>query len=175
MLAVGGLDAEAPLLAAAQAGGLHESGDAVAAMPAPLLAQGRDEARTAISLPALGVAVLNLQSQGLVGHGTRAGAGAPLVPGVVAAGGDVQIGAQGEDGVIVFHGLNPCMAFGDGSERMPNVFLTCRAARRSGRLHAGRRRVGSGVPPATRALPPPPSPQRRRGQRSVSRHKAGWL
>jgi hypothetical protein len=91
-------------------------------MSVSLLAQGREESRTAISLPALGVNLPNLLSQGLVGHGARAGTGAPLVPGVVAAGGDVQIGAQGEDGAIVFHGVNPFIAFGDGSERMPNIF-----------------------------------------------------
>jgi hypothetical protein len=43
-----------------------EAGDAVATMAVPLLAQGRDEARPAVSLAALGVQLLKLVQQGLV-------------------------------------------------------------------------------------------------------------
>jgi hypothetical protein len=46
-----------------------------------------------------------------------------MEPVVIAAGGDFQMLTQGEDRVIVFHGVDPFIALGDGSERMLSVFL----------------------------------------------------
>ena len=42
----------------------------------------------------------------------------------------------------MFHGVNPFAAFGDGSERMPNVFLKYPAARTPGPVPAGRPPTG---------------------------------
>jgi hypothetical protein len=66
---------------------------------------------------------LDVFGQRLVGRRARAGRGAALLPVVVAAGGDFQILAKRKDGVIAFHRVDPFIALGDGSERMPNVFF----------------------------------------------------
>ena len=71
----------------------------------------------------------------------QARSGAPLQPVVVAAGGDFEIGTKQKQGVISFHRMDPFVAFGDGSERMPNVFF--KMSRCSRRCRFSRRAVSS--------------------------------
>ena len=123
MVAVGRLDAIAAFLAAAQALLLHEAGDAIASVAASFFAQLFLDARAAIGLAALGMNLVDLLGQRLIFHGARAGTGTPPLPVVIAAGGNFQVQAERQDGMIVFHRVDPFIAFGDGSERMPNVFF----------------------------------------------------
>ena len=97
MVAVGGLDARATLLATAQAALLHEAGDAIASVAAPLLAQLLHQARAAAGLPALLVKRFDRLGQPLILRRARTGTNAPLLPVVVAAGGDFQSAAQRKD------------------------------------------------------------------------------
>ena len=80
-------------------------------------------ARTAISLPAASVNLVNLLHQGPVLEGSWTRTVVPRLPGVVAAGRDFQVQAERKDRVIFFHRVNPFIALQDGSERMPNVFF----------------------------------------------------
>ena len=50
---------------------------------------------------------------------------------VVTAGRNLQLLAEPQDGMLVFHRVDPFIPFEDGSERMPNVFFkmaTCSRA-----------------------------------------------
>lgn len=104
----------------------------------------------------------------------RAGRVEPALRVVIAAGKDVQIFTKRQDGVIVFHRVDPFVAFGDGSERMPNVFLRCRAARSPGPVRdrrppavlAGRRPI--------RALPLAPPCGCLQEQSASSTRKGDW-
>ena len=89
VLTVGGLNAIAPLLAPAQAGGLHESGDAIAAMGGALLVERLLDARTAVSLPAAGKNGGDLAGELLIRHRPRTGAITAVLPAVETAGGPV--------------------------------------------------------------------------------------
>jgi len=97
VIAVGGLDAIATLLASAQARLLHEPGDAVASVVESFFAQRLDHARAAISLAAPGMEGIDRLGQRLVFHRARAGVGASIEPVVVAAGRDFQIAAKRQD------------------------------------------------------------------------------
>src|ERR1035437_1584480 len=88
MVAVGGVDAVTALLAAAESLHLHDPGDAVASVVAPLFAQLILDARTTVSLPAPGMDGLDGFGQRLVFCSARTGRGAAFLPVVVAAGGD---------------------------------------------------------------------------------------
>lgn len=88
VVAVGGLDAVAALLAAAQTRRAHEPGDAIAAMVAALLAEHLLDARTAIGLPAFGKHGGDLPGERLVRQGAPAGLVTALLPVVEAAGGN---------------------------------------------------------------------------------------
>src|SRR5271168_1245707 len=92
-------------------------------MVAALLAEGLLDTRTAIGLPAASKNGGDLSGELLVRHRARSGVVTALLPVVKAAGGNLEELAQGQDGVIGFHRMDPCIAFGDGSERMPNVFF----------------------------------------------------
>ena len=134
VVAVGGAHTVAALLAAAEARGPHEPGDAFAALPVTLLAQGLLHPGTAVSLPALGVNGLDAARQTLIGQGAWTGRLAALLPGVVTAGGDGQVMTQGQDGMAGLHRVNPAIAFVDGSERRPNVFFKMSRCSRKGRF-----------------------------------------
>jgi hypothetical protein len=87
MVAVGGLDAIAAFLAAAQALFLHEASDAVASMAASFFAQFPLDARSAIGLAAAGMNLLDLLGQRLIFQGTGTGANLALLPVIEAGGG----------------------------------------------------------------------------------------
>ena len=123
MVAGGGLNPVAALLAAAQALLCHEPGHAIAAVAFSPLAQFPDAARAAVGLPAVGMDRGNLPGERPVRHRARAGTSPPLSPAEAAAGGDGQVIAERQDGVIVFHRVHPGVTFSAGSERMPNVFF----------------------------------------------------
>jgi hypothetical protein len=60
---------------------------------------------------------------------TRAFSAAFLaMPVIVTTGRNLQLLAEPQDGMLVFHRVDPFIPFEDGSERMPNVFfkmMTC--------------------------------------------------
>src|SRR5580704_18000077 len=141
MVAVGGLDAKAALLAPAQALLLHESGDAMTPVAASFFAQGLHHARTAVGVPALGMNQVDFVGQRLVFQRARARTSAALVPVVIAAGGNLQVLAQGQDRILVFHRVDPLGALKDGSERMPSVFF--KMSRCSRRCRFSRRAVSN--------------------------------
>ena len=140
--------------------GVHDPGDAVATAVVPLFAQFHQDARTPISLPAPGMDDLNGCGQRLIFQGARAGHRAAFLPVVITAGGNFQMPAQRQDGVVGFHRVDPFVAFGDGSDKMANVFFNM--SRCSRRWRTSRRAAfnwawsSAGVPgfaPAA-ALPP---------------------
>jgi hypothetical protein len=117
------LDPVAALLATAQAGDAHEPGDTISTMAAALLTERLLNARTAIRLSAAGKNGGDPAGELLIGQGAWAKAITALLPVVEAAGGDFKELTQSQDGVIGFHRMDPFIALGDGSERMPNVFF----------------------------------------------------
>ena len=175
VVTVGGLDPIAALLAAAQAGLLHEAGDAVAAVAASLFAQLIDDARAAVGLAALGMNRFDLLGQGLIGQRARARSRASIEPVVVAAGGDFQMLAQEQDRVIGFHRVDPFITLGGGSERMPSVFFKMSRCWRRCRISRKRHPAGPADRPPSRALPRRrPLPQGQPGQSAYARHIVGW-
>jgi hypothetical protein len=123
VVAIGGLDTVAAFLATAQAVFFHEPGDAVASMAASFFAQLFLDAWTPIGLPALGMNLVDLLGQRLVLRGSRTGADASVLPGVVAARGNFQMQAERENRMFVFHRVDPFIPLEGGSERMPKVFF----------------------------------------------------
>jgi hypothetical protein len=123
VIAVSGLNAVAPLLASAQALLLHEPGHAVAPVTSSGFAQLHDDARAAVSLATACMDGLDLLLQSLVLEDSRARATAPGLPVIVTTGRNLQLLAEPQDGMLVFHRVDPFIPFEDGSERMPNVFL----------------------------------------------------
>ena len=112
----------AALLATAEARVLHQTGNPAATMPTPPGTERRHDARTAVGLATLLVNGRDLRGQRLIFQGPRSGHRLPLRPSVVAAGGHLKILAELQDGMVSLHRLHPSQAFGDGAERMPNVF-----------------------------------------------------
>src|ERR1039457_3127678 len=160
MIAIRGADAIAALLTAAETLLVHEPGDAIATAVVPLFAQFHQDAWTAIRLPASGMDGLNFLGQRLIFQGAWAGGGAASLPVVITAGGNFQMAAQRQNGVISFHRMNPFIAFGDGSDKMAKVFFNmsrcsrrCRISRRAVFNWDWRSAGGPGFAPAA-ALPP---------------------
>ena len=123
MVAIGGADAVAALLAPTETRLVHDPGNAIATAAVPLFAEFHQDARTPIRLPAPGMDGLNFLGQRLIFQGAWAGRGAASLPVIITAGRDFQILAQRADGMLGFHRVNPCIAFGDGSDKMANVFF----------------------------------------------------
>jgi len=65
--------------------------------------EGLLDARTAIGLPTGGKNGGDLRGELLIGQGARAGVGLAVGPVVIAARGNFQGGAQGANGMLVFH------------------------------------------------------------------------
>jgi len=97
MVAVGGLNAVAALLATAEAILLHEPCDAIATVVTSVLEQFHPDTGAAVGLPALGVYLVDFLGQSLVLRRTWARTGLSILPVVVAAGGDFQIVAKRQD------------------------------------------------------------------------------
>src|SRR5436190_16300367 len=123
MVAVRRLQAVAALLAAAEAFLLHEAGNAVASMARSLLAQLHHDAWAAVGLAAVRMDGFDLLGQRLVLERPRPGGSEPTAPIVIAAGRGIERGAEHRNGVLFSHRLDPFVALGSGSERMPNVFF----------------------------------------------------
>src|ERR1043166_2136219 len=175
VVAVGGANAIARLLPTVESLLLHEPGDAIASVPLALFAQFHADARATVGASALCMNGLDLLAQRPLLCGTRPRTAATLVPVVVATGGNVQVQAQRTDGVMVFHRVDPLVAFSDGSERMPKVFF--RMSRCSRRWRTSRRAASScacrSAAEAGFAPPPPLSPPPPGGGTRFSQHKPG--
>ena len=102
---------------------MHDPGDMVATAAVSLFAEFHQNAWTPIRLPAPGMDGLNFLGQRLICHGAWAGRCAAALPVVITAGRDFQILTQRADGMLGFHRVNPCIAFGDGSDKMAKVFF----------------------------------------------------
>jgi len=89
VVTVGGLNAIAALLAAAQALFLHEPGHAVASMAAPFFAQLPLDARSAVGLAAARMNPVDLLDQGLIFQRAGTGANLALFPLIEAGGGSI--------------------------------------------------------------------------------------
>jgi hypothetical protein len=123
VVAVGRLDAIAAFLATAQALFLHESRHAIASMAASFFAQLFLDARNAVGLAAARMNLVDLLGQRLIFQGSRAGTKTPPLPVVIAAGGNFQVKTKCQDGMIIFHRVDPFIPLEDGSESMPSVFF----------------------------------------------------
>ena len=88
-----------------------------------LFAQLGGDAGTAVGFPALAMNLGDLVFEDFIFQGTRAGREQAFLPVVIAAGRNLQKGAELLDGERVFHRVNALAAVMDGSERMPNVFF----------------------------------------------------
>ena len=110
-------------LATTQARLLHEASDPIASMAVASFAQLFQYAWAAVGLPALVMNRFDRIGQGLVGRRAWTGRSAPPLSVVVAAGRNVQVQAERQNRVLVFHRIDPFIPLADGSERMPNVFL----------------------------------------------------
>jgi hypothetical protein len=139
--AVGGAGDEPARGAPAQAVLFHQPGDAFGAVALAAPGQGLLEAPGAVASAVGGVQLPELVQQGGIGGG--AGAGRGDQPGVVARTGDVESRAELGDGVRAPHGFEGPVAVVDGSQRMPRLFLRCRAVRARGPVRPG----GRGSPP----------------------------
>ena len=70
----------------------------------------------------------DFSDQHLVFDDAPSRANRPRLPVLVTIGGNLQLLAEPQDGMLVFHRVDPFISFEDGSERMPNVFfkmVTC--------------------------------------------------
>src|SRR6185295_16776818 len=123
MVAVGGLDTVAALLASAQAALVHQAADPIASMMLMLFAKLHDDAWAAVRMTAAGMNLCNGFGQRGIGLGARTGRGAALLPIVLTAFGHFQQFAESLDGMVRFHRVDPCVTLTDGSERMPSVFF----------------------------------------------------
>lgn len=85
--------------------------------------QRRLDPRAAVGLAAGRMELDNVLDQLGIFPGAPTGVGLPVVPVVIAAGGDFQGRAKRANGVFGFHRVNPLKALLGGSERMPKVFF----------------------------------------------------
>jgi len=120
VVAVGGLDAIASFLAAAQALFLHEPRDAVRPWRRPFL-RNAFSTRDSIGSPASDMNLLNFSGQGLVFDGARPGRHAAVAE-RNSRWGKLPSTGRAKDRVIGFHRIDPFIPLEDGSERMPRVF-----------------------------------------------------
>src|SRR5690242_21390927 len=74
----------------------------------------------------------------------RAWATAPGLPVIITTGGNLQLLAEPQDGMLVFHRVDPFIPFEDGSERMPNVFFKM-IDRKSTRLNSSHMSISYAV------------------------------
>ena len=85
-------------------------------MVVTLLAQFLLDPQTAMGLPADGKDGADLAAQLLISHGLHAWVLAPLLPVIVATGGNGQMPAQCRDEMFVFHCVDPGVAVVAGGE-----------------------------------------------------------
>ena len=123
VVAVGGLDAVAALLASADAPALHETGNTVASMSTSTGTEFVGDPGRAVGLAAFGMDDGDLLNQCLILSGAEPGTLASAIPVVEPAGRDLEVVAKRRDGMIESHRVNPFVSLRDGSERMPNVFF----------------------------------------------------
>ena len=123
MVAIRGAHPEAAFGATAEALLAHQAGDAVAAIHVTGARQRRLNPGAAVGLAAGRMGLDNALDQLGVFPGAPAGLGLPVLPIVIAAGGNFQGLAERANGMLGFHRVNPLKAFLGGSERMPKVFF----------------------------------------------------
>lgn len=126
MGAVGRADPITPLLPAAQAILLHETGDAVPTDLFALALQLDGHARAAVGLPGLPVHARDLRPQFVIPPQARRNRN--LRPRLVAAARNGEDRAKSFDGILVAHRLNPGMPLGDGSEDARGFFRISRCS-----------------------------------------------
>ena len=141
MVAVGGLDPVAALLASTNAPALHETGNSVASMSKPKVTEFVDDSGRTVGLAAFGVDGRDLLNQCLILQRTGPWALTSPIPVIEPAGRNLEVGAKHRDGMVGSHRVNPLVAFPDGSERMPNVFF--RMSRCSCKWRISRRAASS--------------------------------
>ena len=134
VVAVGGPDAVAGLLATAQALGAHEPGDASTAVPAALRAQAGRDARAAVSAATLVEDACDVVVDAGVLLGAVAGMVAAIPPCVVAGSRDIERLAKSLYGMIRDHRVDGLAEVVLGSGRIPKAFFRmsrCSVTRRS--------------------------------------------
>ena len=114
VVAVGGPDAVAALLAATEAPAFHEAGHSVASMSATQVPEFEGDPGRAIGLAACGMDDRDLLRQGLVLAGTEPGILAAAIPVVEPAGRDLEEVAKHRDGMMGSHRVYPFEAL-DGA------------------------------------------------------------
>jgi hypothetical protein len=124
---------EPPPQATVQADLSHQPGDAHAATGLAVVTQPVGDARTAVSLTAFLMRLLDQRQQCCVG--LRPMTRRAARPRVIPAGRHFQCGAQQVHGVFVAHGFHKLKSFPDGVAMMPSVFLECPAAAPDGAPH----------------------------------------
>ena len=141
VVAVGGLDPVAALLASTNAPTFHETGNSVASMSKPKVTEFFDDSGRTVGLAAFGVDGRDLLNQCLILERTGPWALTSPIPVIEPAGRNLEVGAKRRDGMVGSHRVNPFVAFPDGSERMPNVFF--RMSRCSCKWRISRRAASS--------------------------------
>ena len=141
VVAVGGLDPVAALLASTDALALHETGNSVASMSKPKVTEFVDDSGRTVGLAAFGVDGRDLLNQCLILQRTGPWTLTSPIPVIEPAGRNLEVGAKRRDGMVGPHRVNPLVAFPDGSERMPNVFF--RMSRCSCKWRISRRAASS--------------------------------
>ena len=141
VVAVGGLDPVAALLASTNAPTFHETGNSVASMSKPKVTEFVDDSGRTVGLAAFGVDGRDLLNQCLILERTGPWALTSPIPVIEPAGRNLEVAAKHRDGMVGSHRVNPFVAFPDGSERMPNVFF--RMSRCSCKWRISRRAASS--------------------------------
>ena len=141
VVAVGGLDPVAALLASTNAPTFHETGNSVASMSKPKVTEFFDDSGRTVGLAAFGVDGRDLLNQCLILERTGPWALTSPIPVIEPAGRNLEVAAKHRDGMVGSHCVNPFVAFPDGSERMPNVFF--RMSRCSCKWRISRRAASS--------------------------------
>src|SRR4029453_6060624 len=138
----------------------HEPGNAVAARRVSFFAQLLLDARSTIGLPAAGMNLGDLSGQRLIFQGPRARTNTSPLPIVKATSGNFQVKTERQNGMILFHRVDPFITFGDGSERMPSVFFKmvhCSRKWRTSRCEAPNPPCRSAADPGLAAVALPPA------------------
>lgn len=94
-------------------------------MSKPKITEFVDDSGRTVGLAAFGVDGRDLLNQCLILQRTGPWALTSPIPVIEPAGRNLEVGAKRRDGMVGSHRVNPFVAFPDGSERMPNVFLEC--------------------------------------------------
>src|SRR3954464_4693868 len=101
----------------------HEPLQTVAPVSLAASAQNRLDARNSISLPTLLMDLADLLFEPLILLSARPRLCLQFLPVIKSTGGNTKCLAQGPNGMLASHDINPFIPLFWGSERMPNVFF----------------------------------------------------